>query len=229
VDPRQYNRLLIRLLALPVISLGILALILGLGMQDVQRSARLVDHSDLIISHANHLFKLMVDEETGLRGYLLTRDPVFLQPFHEADRELDPEFGLLSSLVRLRPDQMARLQKPPCYQQDWEQNAYEEIKNPPPASEMEARMLGRKQDMDQLRAQTEDFIHAEEVIRISRSAVANRIDRSTMVGLIALAALVALFLVWRRGEFFINSPSFTIVNSKRSGFAQRSPMPVSSG
>jgi len=202
VDPRQYNRLLVRLFALPVLSLATLALILGLGLQDVQRSARMVDHSDLIISHANHLFKLMVDEETGLRGYLLTKDPVFLQPFHEADRQLDPEFAVLGNLVRQRPDQVSRLRSLLATQRDWELNAYEEIKSPPPASEMEARMLGRKQDMDQLRAQTEDFIHAEEIIRASRSAVANRIGRSTMFVLIALAALVALFLVLETRRIF---------------------------
>jgi PAS domain S-box-containing protein len=202
VDPRQYNRLLVRLFALPVLSLAILALVLGLGLQDVQRSARMVDHSDLIISHANHLFKLMVDEETGLRGYLLTKDPVFLQPFHEADRQLDPEFAVLANLVRQRPDQVSRLRSLQATQRDWELNAYEEIKNPPPASETEARMLGRKQDMDQLRAQTEDLIHAEEVLRVSRAAVANRIGRSTMFGLIALAALVAVFLVWETRRLF---------------------------
>ena len=134
MDPRQYNRLLIRLLALPVAALAVLALILGLGLQDYQRSARMVDHSDLVIAHASHLFKLMVDEETGLRGYLLTKDPVFLQPFHEADQQLDPEFALLANLVRLRPDQASRLRRVQATQMDCELKAYEEIKNPPPTS-----------------------------------------------------------------------------------------------
>jgi PAS domain S-box-containing protein len=202
VDPRQYNRLLVRLLALPVLSLAILALLLGFGLQDVQRSARLVDHSDLIVGHANHLMKLILDEETGLRGYLLTRDPVFLQPFHDADQQLDPEFATLTNLNGQWPDQVARLQGIEAAQQQWEQKAYAEIKNPPPPSEMEGHMLDRKRSMDSLRAQANDFVHAEEVLRASRSTVANRIGRSTMFGLIALAALVAAFLVWETRRLF---------------------------
>jgi PAS domain S-box-containing protein len=202
VDPRQYNRLLIRLLALPVAALAVLALILGLGLQDYQRSARMVDHSDLVIAHANHLFKLMVDEETGLRGYLLTKDPVFLQPFHRADQQLDPEFALLADLVRLRPDQASRLRSVAATQRDWELNAYEEIKNPTPASETEARMLGRKQDMDSLRAQIEDFIHAEEAVRANRSATFNRLGRTGLFALIGLAALVAALFVWETRKNF---------------------------
>jgi PAS domain S-box-containing protein len=202
VDPRQYNRLLVRLLALPVLSLAVLALILGFGLQDVQRSARLVDHSDLVVGHANHLMKLIVDEETGLRGYLLTRDPIFLQPFHDADQQLDPEFATLDDLIRQRPDQVARLQSLEAAQQQWEQKAYAEIKTPPSPSEIEGHMLDRKRSMDSLRAQVNDFVHAEEVLRASRSTVANRIGRSTMIGLIALAAFVATFLVWETRRLF---------------------------
>ena len=202
MDPRQYNRLLLRLLALPVVSLGILAIVLGFGLRDVERSSRLVDHSDRIITHANSLFKLVVDEETGLRGFLLTGDRVFLQPFHEADRQLDPEFALLASLVRGSPEQSARLQRLQAAQRDWELNAYEEIKNPFPASETEARMLGRKRDMDQLRAQAEEFVRAEETLRASRSAMANRIGRYAWFGLLAVAGLVAAFLVWEMRRLF---------------------------
>jgi PAS domain S-box-containing protein len=202
VDPRQYNRLLVRLLALPVAALTVLALILAFGLKDVQRSARAVDHSDRIISHANRLIKLMVDEETGLRGYLLTKDRLFLQPFHEADQQLDPEFAVLADLIRRQPDQLARLQSLEAEQQKWEQDSYDEIKNPPPPSEMEQRMLERKHHMDSLRAQAEDLVHAEEIVRVSRSAVADRINRSALFGLIALAALIAALLTWETRKIF---------------------------
>jgi PAS domain S-box-containing protein len=202
LDPRQYNRLLVRLIALPVASLAVLAFILGFGLKDVQRSARLVDHSDQIISHANQLFKLMVDEETGLRGYLLTKDPVFLQPFRNADQQLEPEFARLFDLVRLRPEQVSRLQAIEATHRAWEQRAYEEIKVAPGTTETELRMLDRKQEMDSLRIQVEDFVRAEEVVRAGRSTVANRIGRSSLYGLIILAALVAALLVWETRRIF---------------------------
>ena len=81
LEAAAYRRLLLRLLALPMVALGLLALTLAYGIQQMERSARRVDHSDRVIAHANNLVKLMVDEETGLRGFLLTRDPNFLLPY----------------------------------------------------------------------------------------------------------------------------------------------------
>jgi PAS domain S-box-containing protein len=202
VDPRQYNRLLVRLLALPVASLAVLALLLGLGLQHVQRSARSVDHSDLVIGHINHLIKLIVDEETGLRGYLLTKDPVFLQPFHAADQQLEPEFDALFALVPHRPDQLSRLHRLQAMQQQWEQEAHREIATPPTPAELDATMLLRKQSMDSLRAQADDFLHAEEFLRASRSITANRAGRATLLGLIALALAIAAFIAWETRKIF---------------------------
>jgi PAS domain S-box-containing protein len=202
VDSRQYNRLLIRLLALPVVSLTVLALVLGFGLEDVQRSAQTVDHSDLIIGHANHLIKLIVDEETGLRGFLLTKDRLFLQPFHEADEQLEPEFDTLFSLLKDSPKQAARLKDLQANHQLWEQTARHEIENPPAPSDMEANMLNRKQSMDSLRSQADEFIHIEEGARTRHSIVATSIGRSSIFYLIGLAALVAALLVWETRKLF---------------------------
>ncbi|MGC2401352.1 MAG: CHASE3 domain-containing protein, partial [Acidobacteriaceae bacterium] len=93
MDTAAYRRLLVRLLALPVIALALLALITAYGFRQAQQSARRVDRADQVIAHANNLVKLMVDEETGLRGYLLTGDRLFLEPYDKANRDLDPEFA----------------------------------------------------------------------------------------------------------------------------------------
>ena len=148
MDSRLYTRLLFRLLVLPVAALAILALILGYGLRRVQQSAASVDAADVVILHANRLIKLMVDEETGLRGYLLTRNPVFLEPLHQADRDIEPEFDTLFTLVH-RPDQVDRLHRLQSMHQQWEQEAYQEIHSPPEDQPtLEQHMLQRKQDMD---------------------------------------------------------------------------------
>ncbi len=87
-----------------------LALILGYGLQRVEESANAIDRADVVILHANRLSKLIVDEETGLRGFLLTRNPAFLEPMHSADLQIEPEFDTLFTLVH-RPDQVARLHR----------------------------------------------------------------------------------------------------------------------
>ena len=54
---------------------------------------RLVQHDLKLADDAEQLLRLMVDLETGKRGYLLTGDRSFLAPYEQARRELD---GLLT-------------------------------------------------------------------------------------------------------------------------------------
>ncbi|HWF67277.1 MAG TPA: ATP-binding protein [Acidobacteriaceae bacterium] len=68
MEPKEYTRLLIQMLLLPLLALSILAAGLAYSLQRVQKSAAWVDHSDQVIAHANRLLGLIVDEETGVRG-----------------------------------------------------------------------------------------------------------------------------------------------------------------
>ena len=61
-----YRSLLLRLVVMPLVALGLLALTVAYGFRQVQRSARRVDHSDRVIAHANNLVKLMVDSDLEL-------------------------------------------------------------------------------------------------------------------------------------------------------------------
>jgi PAS domain S-box-containing protein len=202
VESRLYNRLLIRLLALPVAALAGLAIILGYGLQRVQESANAVDRADVVILHANRLIKLIVDEETGLRGYLLVRNPVFLEPLHQADHQIDSEFETLFTLVR-RPDQVERLHRLQAMQQQWEQQAYQEINSPPqPPSTMEQHMLQRKQDMDSLRSQMDEFVGIVTGRRADHLAEDTRVNRYARIILVGLVALVAALLVGETRRIF---------------------------
>jgi PAS domain S-box-containing protein len=202
LDTAAYRRLLVRLLALPIIALALLALITAYGFRQAQQSARRVDRADQVIAHANNLVKLMVDEETGLRGYLLTGDRLFLEPYLKANRDLDPEFATLFSLIRRDPEQTARLQRMQTASRAWQQFARETIALPTPAADSRAQMLLRKQQMDALRASADDFLSAETRIRASRSFSSLRVDNLTLYGLIGLAAILGVLLAWEISRLF---------------------------
>jgi PAS domain S-box-containing protein len=202
VESRLYYRLLLRLLTLPVAALTVLAILLGYGLQRVQESADLVDGADVVILHANRLIKLMVDEETGLRGFLLTLNPVFLEPLHAADQQIDSEFNTLFTLVH-RPDQVDRLHRLQATHQRWEQQAYQEINSlPRDPWDMEQHMFQRKQDMDSLRAQMDEFVNIVIVRRAEHSAEDTKVTRYARPSLIGLVALVAALLVWETRRIF---------------------------
>jgi signal transduction histidine kinase/DNA-binding response OmpR family regulator len=52
-----------------------------------------------------------LDAETGQRGYLLTRKPAYLKPFHEAEARLDRDLDRFQTLSRDNPDQQRRVQQ----------------------------------------------------------------------------------------------------------------------
>jgi PAS domain S-box-containing protein len=202
LETAAYRKLLVRLLALPIIALALLAFILVYGFRQVERGARRVDRADQVIAHANNLIKLMVDEETGLRGFMITHDPAFLQPYQEATKELGPEFATLYNLVRNDPEQTARLQSMQTASRFWQQSAGSALAAPALAPELATQMRQRKQQMDAVRAAADDFLSAETRIRASRSFTSLRVDNVTLYGLIGLAIVLGSLLAWEIGRLF---------------------------
>ena len=202
LEAAAYRRLLLRLVALPIIALALLALTLTYGLQKVQQSARRVDRSDQVLGHANNLLKLMVDEETGLRGFLLTRDAIFLQPYQEAEQQLEAEFKSLSDLVRRDPEQTARLQRVEAASRAWQKAAGQTMALSASAPDFNAQMVDRKRQMDDVRSAAQDFLSNEIRIRASRSTSALRVDEFSLYGLIGLAAALGVLLAWEIGRLF---------------------------
>jgi PAS domain S-box-containing protein len=201
LEAAAYRRLLLRLLALPIIALGLLALTLAYALQQVQLSARRVDHADQVIAHANNLLRLIVDEETGLRGFFHTRDQAFLEPYRKAKEQLDPEFQTLFGLVH-DPAQVERLKRLQAASQKWQEESTRTIAQPTPANEQQAHMLERKIQMDQMRSITDEFLSAETSKRASRSLTALHVDRVSLYGLIGLAIILGIALAWELRRLF---------------------------
>src|SRR5580692_6927308 len=116
-----------RLTILPLAVLGLMCLVLSYGLYSVEQRSLAVDDADLVIAHSNNLMKFMVDEETGLRGYLLTKNPVFLEPFQAADKQMSFEFSELFRLLAKFPDQTRQIRELQRIHQEWMLDANREI------------------------------------------------------------------------------------------------------
>ena len=202
METAAYRRLLFRLIVLPIVALALLASILVYGFRQVQRGARRVDRVDQVIAHANNLIKLMVDEETGLRGFMLTKDPIFLQPYREATKDLDPELATLFNLVRRDPELTVRLRNMQTLARAWQQSAGTVVTVATPTADLGTQMLRHKRDMDAVRAAADDFLSAATRIRASRSFSSLRVDNVTLYGLIGLAAVLGALLAWEIARLF---------------------------
>lgn len=95
----QFNRILRQALLLPVIALLLTAGALYLQMRGANETVKTIQTTDARIAQASLVAKLIVEEESGLRGYETTGDERFLQPFTEAGRRLPAEFEKLANLT----------------------------------------------------------------------------------------------------------------------------------
>src|SRR5262245_28692789 len=72
---------------------------LGLAMFQVHSATDDTERSDDVLLHANALERNVIDLETGLRGYAITRDHVFLAPMLAAQKGIPDELDELESLA----------------------------------------------------------------------------------------------------------------------------------
>src|SRR4051794_17263131 len=94
-----FRRTLARAIALPIFLLIVLALIFLWQLTNLLDAAQWVDHTDRVIAQGHTVQELLIDQETGLRGYVITGEQVFLDPYRQAQTAIVPTLGDLHSLV----------------------------------------------------------------------------------------------------------------------------------
>jgi len=78
--------------------------VLLLAIRDQRSSAQLARHSQVVLAAANRVERLLVDIETGTRGYLLTGEDQFLQPAHAGEAGFAQASSELVDLTKI-PEQ----------------------------------------------------------------------------------------------------------------------------
>ena len=101
------HSLLILSVILTVISAGITYL----NVLQKKEATGLVIHHYKVIQASTRLLSLMKDMEIGMRGYLITSDSTFLEPYQEARGQIDANIDTLTALVMENPRQMEILQQ----------------------------------------------------------------------------------------------------------------------
>ncbi|MEJ7847685.1 MAG: CHASE3 domain-containing protein [Pyrinomonadaceae bacterium] len=71
---------------------------------DIQRKFKMV-------RQYNDLMSLMLDAETGERGFLLTKKPEYLEPYQKAVKQIPPTIISLRETIELEPGEKPRLER----------------------------------------------------------------------------------------------------------------------
>ena len=196
IDQVEFRRTLNSAFALPLIALVLLAAVLLWQVNSLLASTRLVARSDRVLTEVTEAQRLLIDLETGVRGYLLTGDNDFLDPYVSANSQINGVLDRLLILVSDDPEQATRLEQlQPAYLK-WRDYATQVLALRQSNGDYLSVVRSRngKNLMDQMRANLNAFIRTEEGLRNERSAAAQQAARVVIWSSIGLALLVGLGL-----------------------------------
>ncbi|MES2400206.1 MAG: response regulator [Pseudomonadota bacterium] len=127
IDQDNFKKILSRNVSLPL-GIGALSAAVFVGLiLYLLSTLNWVDHTQRVISNANEVSKLTSDMETGMRGFLITGDETFLQPYDIARSRIQLEVTELAGLVDDNQPQVDRIKRVASLQTQWMAFAQEVI------------------------------------------------------------------------------------------------------
>jgi PAS domain S-box-containing protein len=157
-------------------------------------------HSNEVLSDSRLLLRLMVDMETGLRGYLLTGSDKFLEPYRAAEPEILGRIDSLGALVQDSPQQQVEVRKLRDAYIGWHQYAEQMIalrSAGESVSDVELNLTGKKQ-MDEMRRLRDDIVAGREQFSTERVPRAQRAANGLIVVCVLAAGTIFVFIVFFR-------------------------------
>jgi PAS domain S-box-containing protein len=197
-----FRRQIRRLILVPLIVSLLIAAVLELQVRRLMSAQEWVEHTDFVIAQSRLLLRSMIDQETGLRGYLLTRDSKFLQPYHSAEASVPGLFDQLRRETADNPEQQKQLETVRQSYEHWHAYAEDGIaratKNDSSVDQASFNLSGKRL-MDDVRDRQQEFVEHEDqlrTIRLQRSDNAGQTMTWTLLGLVAVFALTLLNETW---------------------------------
>jgi PAS domain S-box-containing protein len=176
LDQKKFRAFLRRTITIPFLGALVLAGAALWAAYNLNASMQLVNRTDQVIAQSRRLLKLTVDMETGERGYLVTGNDAFLQPYQEASKVIDSEYQKLYLLVADNPSQQARLEALRSRIHHWQVYADQMIalrRSGGAYADLTINLAG-KAEVDQIRDQIDGFQSVEVQLREERNSVARR-------------------------------------------------------
>jgi len=207
-----FRRTLARAITLPVFLTVALTLIFLWQLKSLLAAAQSVAQTDQIIAQAQTVEELLIDQETGLRGYVITGEADFLEPYQRAQAAIDSSFDQLGGLISDQPVQLELVAAIRANYGQWRTYSQDLIRVRDQGGDYAATVKQRvgKRLMDAMRAQMQSLLRTEVALRDQRSQAAQFtiqvVVASSIASALILGAILALLL---RRQLLNLSSSYT--------------------
>ncbi len=162
----------------PMVMLVILGIVSVVAIMSIVDSNERVNHTNKVLRKAAAIVGSAVDMETGMRGYLLAGQDVFLNPYKDGEKATYEEIAALQKTVNDNPKQVKRLGEAGKILKEWQAKVTEptialrrEIGDADTMNDM-AKLVGEargKKYFDKFRSQIETFIGRERTLLVKRA------------------------------------------------------------
>ncbi|HET8828894.1 MAG TPA: response regulator [Pelobium sp.] len=169
------------------------------SLQAVSKDQIWVTHSQKVISKCEGIIKLVIDAETGQRGFLLTKKTEFLEPYKNAVDRLDRDLSDLENLVSDNPleikntqtlrllikDRLTHLTRVIERSKNEKNNAYQLVED----------LTFGKTQMDALRSQIRTIIDIESTLLIKRNELSEKSAQRAIFIIFGGSVLIVLIIL----------------------------------
>ena len=196
MNQSSFRLLLLRFAVLPVLCVALLVGVISLQIHGIMAERSQASQATLIVLECDQLLNSLVDEETGVRGFAISGDRSFLQPYQSATSQVGSELDTLDQLAAPDASLVPIVAEVRVNFRRFDTVNREVIQSSADQRGDVDNLLRQKAAMDALRNQLRVVTDKERGIReAGRKRLAEMFDslpQSAMVG----GTLVALLLVW---------------------------------
>ena len=197
VDPKAFNRTLKISATLPLFLTTLLTFIFIGLIFNLTSEVRSVDHVNKVIAQSHETLQIVLESETGMRGFLLTANEDFLEPYHRSTRSVDQEIESLKDLSKTFPEQNQRMERVALIYGEWKDWAQKniELKRRGNSEYLKRASSGfGKQHMEEIRRNFLEFIGFEEKLHAERSENTQEAIRFVLIVIVMVSGLAGIFL-----------------------------------
>ncbi|WP_028238134.1 response regulator [Stutzerimonas azotifigens] len=223
IEQKQFHRILNRNVGLPL-AFGLLSAVFFCAIVYYLLSvAHWVDRSIRGVAVAHEALRVMIDLETGMRGYLLAGDRKFLEPYERGLPLLQQEFDNLREFVANQPQQLRRLDQVEALHAQWVEYSREAIRlrtENLPVVDLVRSDQGRLL-VEQIRGLFNDFMDEERRVRTQRNDTAETMTTALIAGFLLFSLVFSGLLVYLgRRDLLTLSDTYGTALQKQQAHAQ---------